>query len=245
MANHAANSGEGAYHDTSTIIDLTTGDLTTGDLTTGDLTTGDSTIIDPIADDLDSRIQALPQELQDTILSFTDAFDIPTVVKINEYDDERYCLTGTLHFADFKPPIGLQLNRQLRAKFAKRYFSSVTFECAAVRLTDSLDLEGEPYAPLSGLHHLSKWVESLDETHRSTIGTLRVFEWVVRRESRVRVLPRYGRRIMDLLRGKVTKGTLDQVKLVFSCKVCDALETGGRSVAERRLFDINGIRLDG
>jgi hypothetical protein len=64
-----------------------------------------------LQDSLDSHIQGLPQELQDTILEFTDAFHVPAYVHIDW---------------SYKPPVALQLNQKWRARFAKTYYSDTT-----------------------------------------------------------------------------------------------------------------------
>lgn len=90
---------------------------------------------------LDARIQALPQELQDTILSFTDAFHIPDTQNPRR---KRY-----------KPPVALQLNRKLRAKFAQEYYSSVIFEGF-------------------GLFDLIIWLRSLRDHHKVLVRNLQL-----------------------------------------------------------------------
>lgn len=95
---------------------------------------------------LDARIKDPPKELQDTILNFTDAFHIPATVLIDE---------------SFKPPIALQLNRKLRAKFAKDYYVHGIF---TGKLTAGTLLY--PY------FHI--WMRRLDKTYLSAIRTAHI-----------------------------------------------------------------------
>lgn len=71
--------------------------------------------------ELDSRIQALPQELQDTILCFTSGFQISANVAIEK---------------SYQPPVALQLNRKLRAKFNKEYYGGASFTVALLTASD-------------------------------------------------------------------------------------------------------------
>lgn len=66
---------------------------------------------------LSRRIQALPQELQDAILDFTISMDIPG--------------NDAIHITKkYKPPLGLQLVRKIRDRFAKQYYSGAIFQVA-------------------------------------------------------------------------------------------------------------------
>jgi hypothetical protein len=114
------------------------------------------TTIPPITDshagtNLDSRIQALPQELQDAILEHTDAFHIlPTT-----------CVTQ-----QYKPPVALQLNRKLRAKFVAEYYSATIFEYQFPPTGDELMADrGET---------LALWLSKLWESHRGAFPGFQV-----------------------------------------------------------------------
>jgi hypothetical protein len=100
--------------------------------------TNESHRIDP--DLLDARIQALAQELQDEIFSFA-FLQIPISVFIDK---------------DYKPPMALQLNRKLRARFAKAYYANVMFMC-----------KGHKYERYK--HYMAAWASQLEKQHRDAI----------------------------------------------------------------------------
>lgn len=137
--------------------------------------------------ELDARIQALPQELQDTILWFTDGFEIPAIVPITKVEDRHSHSHGPgstlrrfsskFYSKHHKPPVALQLNRSLRAKFAQEYYSSVTFECHTGCLKDLGGSRHWQYSPDGdgGVYFLS-WIKSLSKTHRSINGHIQLTE---------------------------------------------------------------------
>ncbi|CZT23452.1 uncharacterized protein RCC_09166 [Ramularia collo-cygni] len=100
--------------------------------------------------DLDARIQNLPQELQDMILGFTEAFETPATIAFTK---------------DYKPPLGLQLNRTMRAEFAKRYYETVVFEMSIFSSSPTY---------LQQLEAFKRWLSVLTSSHQKAQQTVRV-----------------------------------------------------------------------
>lgn len=128
-----------------------------------------------VAEDLDSRIQDLPQELQEMIMWFTDGFDVPTVVSITKAvhkpcDDYKYQIEPS-----YKPPIALQLNRKLRYQFAEKYYRNTMF----VYIVDSHWSFLSP-SSLTAVavtrNHLWRWIQSLSKIHRDMIQSFELME---------------------------------------------------------------------
>lgn len=102
---------------------------------------------------LSRRIQALPQELQDIILDF--------VLSVPPNDD------GVVYISDaYKPPTGLQLNRKIRARFAKAYYGG-----DAIFLVERpLNLEFRLWC----FPRLERWFSKLEFSHSELINTIRM-----------------------------------------------------------------------
>ena len=104
-----------------------------------------------------ARIQALPQELQDTIFEL--------VVALPSSDDNIVHITAT-----YKPPLALQINQKLRADSATTYYSQSTFQ---VSHREKLHVCKK--------HHIERtswdilcfyWLEPLNRTHRNLIKAI-------------------------------------------------------------------------
>lgn len=118
---------------------------------------------------LDRSIQALPQELQETIWAFTISFDVPAVVFIKD---------------DFRPPIALQLNGQSRARFAKEYYSGTVFTC-------KLNLASYCDAWNGALEScFCRWLRSLSREHLLMIRHIEI-QLQVPRPQHVHILRRW------------------------------------------------------
>lgn len=116
---------------------------------------------------LNARIQALPQELQDAIRERTDAFQIPAFITITDPTILKPRACGTyLPIKSYKPPVALQLNRKLRAEFAKDYYSSITLIFQLKRLQESDFVYTE-------FQNLRTWITGLSESHRMALRTVR------------------------------------------------------------------------
>lgn len=167
--------------------------------------------------ELDSRIQSLAQELQDTILSFTDGFHIPATVAIAE---------------SYRPPVALQLNRKLRAKFAKEYYGGATF-VAIVNSKEELHhfFRGGNHMR-GGNHDYHKWLRSLGA---ASLESMRNIE--VQLPGRWAMFWEYdGRYIRETL---ISNGTaLYQARLAVTY-------VGQYPAAWVRKFDERGVSLDG
>lgn len=100
---------------------------------------------------LDSHIQALPQELQDATISLTDIFHVDT--------------TASVHIdTSYKPPVALQLNRKLRTTYAARYYSTTTF-VSNCRLPTSTGVLHKQQLE-NAIREISTWLSSLSEAHQ-------------------------------------------------------------------------------
>lgn len=98
-----------------------------------------------------NNIQSLCQELQDMILSFM--CPVPATVHITK---------------DFKPPIALQQNRKLRAKFAQDYYGTSVFKSEVRHL-----LFLSPARKSESLL-LTDYFRSLSKTHKDMMESLQV-----------------------------------------------------------------------
>lgn len=118
---------------------------------------------------LGSRIQGLPQELQDMVLEFTLLVAVPrehelilgpktnsSLSPLKLVGVKSHTPTSVV-FVDphnYKPPLCLQLSRKTREKFAKQYYSSTTFY-----VRDNQKFLGI----------CSRWLRSLTRQHRDWI----------------------------------------------------------------------------
>lgn len=123
---------------------------------------------------IDERIQDLPQELQDTILNFILHDPLPSECTLEASPNlilrtadpnalaSSVAVTrlvyGEKQKGRYLPPLGLQLNRDTRAKFAPIYYANRTF------VADKR-------------YQLLFWLESLTPEHRSMISTV-VISWI-------------------------------------------------------------------
>lgn len=164
--------------------------------------------------ELNGRIQALPQELQDAILWLTDGFQVPTIVQITERRPHRGCpIREEMRFNPcYRPPTALQLNTEIRAKFARKYYSTVTFDCFTGN--DSGFLMDPKYA----LHFPFKWLQSLSTAHRGMIIHLQLTEIVIRFDrNRHYWFPRY---LVDKIKehlAKIGDGDEDRIEVAMAC----------------------------
>lgn len=132
------------------------------------------------AEELDNRIQALPQELQDMIIWSTEGFHIPVAVSINTYLGEAVYEDKDHHYVaycefenDYKPPLALRLNRKIRAQFANKYFSTILFDYI---IEDHMELRLKPTRKNPPAYYLSHWLQSLSPEHKNMIRSLQVTE---------------------------------------------------------------------
>lgn len=116
---------------------------------------------------LDKKIQALPQELQDLILDFK--------IAVNPNDEGVILVTE-----DYKPPVGLQLNRKIRASFAAKYYSGAIFQLAYLPFGSASDkMFWNPYVngcqcrPWA-FESLSHFYNTLDSSHSTLIRNIRL-----------------------------------------------------------------------
>lgn len=126
-------------------------------------------LADLVHERLNMHIQALPQELQDAILALT--------VAVEPAED------GIIYIDPaYKPPIGLQLNRKIRATFAPVYYGDSIFLYTSY-------LDSRPQGRVCKLHVLPSrsgasvrslkfWLESLESVHRAFISTIRL-DWEI------------------------------------------------------------------
>lgn len=116
-----------------------------------------------MAERLNMRIHALPQELQDSILEMA--------IEVEPADD------GAIHIDEsYKSPVGLQLNRKMRAAFAKVYYSrDRIFQYLCCDQGDASSRHS-PLIPWwnPDAKQLIRWLESLEPVHRDRIRTLRL-----------------------------------------------------------------------
>lgn len=105
------------------------------------------------------KIQRLPKELQDSIIDLTSILDVPTSVFVND---------------SYKPPVALQLNRRIRAKYAEKYYSTTVFEFEYPnKAFNGFGWHGFGWhEPKPGL---DKWVASLKAEHTDVITSIRAF----------------------------------------------------------------------
>lgn len=186
---------------------------------------------------LGTRIQALPQELQDLVISFTDVFHIPIKVTINQFDADRRKEVASWrkrsYSARYQPPVALQLNRKLRAKFAQDYYSNVMFECLTESFNDTIGPCSRRIAQ-TGLDHLAFWFASLEDKHKSMIRHFQIFA-EERRSYHGSNIVSFGSTMMQVLHWCI-EGPLTQMELVLRCNADD--------VAHRELlYDTKGKRL--
>lgn len=109
----------------------------------------------------DSRIRALPQELQDIILDYT-IFSQPSLNNIIPITRQ------------YKPPLGLQVNRHTRARFAKAYYGGSIFHVGSpkhprMRLYRKRDRDAADWI-------CQIWLATLHESDRKLIHTIRLDE---------------------------------------------------------------------
>lgn len=118
----------------------------------------------------DMRVQGLAQELQDMILRFT--------ITVKPADDGAIYIDET-----YKPPLGLQLNRQMRASFATNYYGgdaifqymSATYEARQLVLRWPYSIKF-PHISDAQAWPLRNWLESLEPGHRNMISTIHL-DW--------------------------------------------------------------------
>lgn len=105
-------------------------------------------------DELDERIQGLPQELQDWIMDLVVADGLPSgFVEIDE---------------SYKPPLGLQINHKSRERFAREYYSAGVVHrahiIAAAHYTSST---------LLAYKFVGIWLKALSPPHRDLLKMIR------------------------------------------------------------------------
>ncbi|CZT21058.1 uncharacterized protein RCC_06919 [Ramularia collo-cygni] len=188
--------------------------------------------------ELNDRIQALPLELQDIILWFTDAFQIPdTPVSITEFSPvftDRYQNIPT-----YAPPIAFQLNRKLRAQFATKYYSTVTFELVT---KDHADLLTPRPFRKPAMHYLSRWLKSLSKSHLDLIKSLQFTEWDGVRGYYQNYQEKciVDAKCFKALLTRLGMENIERVKLVLACKVSrdrEIMELERFSVQDEQLFE--------
>lgn len=121
-----------------------------------DLTIKSSRFLDHsgiIDSDLSARIIALPQELQNSILSFL--LQLPTSVQINR---------------NYQPPLALHLDRTSRRKPCGEYYTNTMLECTTPNQHELCDDTIEKLLPLH------RWLHSLSDSNRSQFRELHIIE---------------------------------------------------------------------
>ncbi|CZT21059.1 uncharacterized protein RCC_06920 [Ramularia collo-cygni] len=105
--------------------------------------------------ELADRIRALPQEIQNNILTLS--LQLPTTVRINK---------------DYKPPLALHLDRASRTKYLEGYYTNTIFETTPPNhpSTGHLDVDKHGVPIEDELPSLVTWVKSLSPSHRRMIG---------------------------------------------------------------------------
>lgn len=101
---------------------------------------------------LDANIQSLCQELQDIIFAF--AYQIPPHVLLTD---------------NYNPPTALQLNHELRERYALEYYGNTIFEC---KCEDGSELQ--QFIWNQGQHCFRAWARSLSDTHRLMIANVHI-----------------------------------------------------------------------
>lgn len=124
-------------------------------------------LADPISTNLielefetfEARIQALPQELQDTIFE--------QVVALPSSNDNIVHITST-----YKPPLALQVNKKLRNDLARTYYTDSTFQ---VSHKENLNVGKKHYNERTSWDILCfYWLEQLNSAHRHLINKIRL-----------------------------------------------------------------------
>lgn len=116
---------------------------------------------------LNEKIQALPQELQDAMLGFTISVDLP--------DNEPIRITKK-----YQPPLGLQLDRKTRDRFANQYYSGAVFQVADQSFNDMFPWRGKYHeTSILKLYRWAfftfiRWYETLEVSHQPLLQTVRL-----------------------------------------------------------------------
>lgn len=142
---------------------------------------------------LSARIQALPQELQDEILEYALYFQAGggKVVRIDK---------------DYKPPLGLQISWQTRAKFANAYHSNTIFRMGDQK--EAIQRPSHPYMTdrQDAAHMLCQfWLETLVACERHLIRTIRLEHKApsstIGFTARQLMLDKYAKILLEIFRG--------------------------------------------
>lgn len=190
-------------------------------------------------DSTDKRIQDLPQELQDKILESTLASQIPTSITINRICDfssefkRTSCQLLNPFTKSYTPPIALQINRKLRAEFAREYYSSTVFECLTEDTYGITRMNWKPYLG-PGTYQFTRWLASLPSTHLNYIGTLQLSflrdddldyeiddDYEDHDDNEPDKFPRHlipYLKSLSLQLERATSGMVDQARLIICCK---------------------------
>lgn len=112
------------------------------------------------SDELDQRIQKLPQELQDAVKeALLDRFLPTSLIEIN---------------ADYKPPVGLQLDSKTRESFAEEYYQIGFVHYVSKFRTVLASQASSTYYSMTSYRILRKWLSVLSKTYRPLIDTIEI-----------------------------------------------------------------------
>ncbi|CZT20262.1 uncharacterized protein RCC_06120 [Ramularia collo-cygni] len=165
------------------------------------------------SDELDNRIQSLCQEIQDMILETFLEAQIPCAVVLTN---------------GYKSPVGLQLNRKIRGKFAKKYYGRTTFEIFGI--VNKYDF-----------HPAGLKIGRIDRKHLPLMRHLEA-TYIHQEKWYQNLLPGYEQFIVTLIQLELCEALEDYAG--ENLKHLDVV-VGHMSVAsdDRRMFDSKGVFL--